>query len=179
MTTLRFLFAASIITFCATGGLAQTVKADFDRDYDFSKLTSFAFMEQPRKPNDVLIANPLVEDRIRKDLESELIANGYRKDSSGHPDFLIAYHATANVKNRFRDNSLYGVFGRVRQIDVREESYVEGMLIVDIVDTSAKRLVWRGYAAATVDPKKSEKQILTATQRLIKEFVKCGKPKNG
>lgn len=178
MRSLRFLFAASIITVCAAAGMAQTVKADFDRDYDFSKLGSFAFVEQHRKSNDVLAANPLVDDRIRKDLEDQLIANGFRKDSTGNPDFLITYHATARVGSRFQDNSMYGVLGRVRHIDVKEESYIQGILIVDFVERSAKKLVWRGYATTTFDPKKSEKQILTATQKLIKEFVKAGKPKN-
>jgi hypothetical protein len=178
MRAFRFLFAASIIALSAAAGMAQTVKTDFDRGYDFTQLRSFAFIEQPRKPNDALTANPFVDDRIKRDLESQLIANGFQKDTSGNPDFLIAYYATARERTRLQDNSQYGVLGRVRRLDVREESYIEGVLIVDFVDRSTNKLVWRGYATTTVDPKKSEKHILTAAERMINQFVKDGKPRN-
>jgi uncharacterized protein YfaA (DUF2138 family) len=172
----RFFFSASVIIFCAAAASAQTVKADFDRQYNFSKLKSFAFLEQRRSSNDVLAANPLVDERIKRNLENQLIANGFQKDSSGNPDFVIAYYATAKERTKLVDNSMYGVFGRVRRLDIKPEAYIEGTLVVDFVDRPANKLIWRGYAGGSVEPKKSEKHILTATQKLVKEFVKDGKP---
>jgi hypothetical protein len=157
--------------------LAQTVKTDYDRAYDFTKLKTFAFKPQTRDPREALAANPLVDERIKRDLESQLAANGFQEESSGQPDFLIAYYGIAKERVQLRDLSSYGPFGGRRNLDIRPEFYIEGTLIVDFIDQATNKLVWRGYATGTVDPKKSEKQIAKATEKLIKQFVKDTKSK--
>jgi hypothetical protein len=157
---------------CSLGVMAQTVKTDYDRAYDFTKLKTFAFKPQTRDPREALAANPIVDDRIKRDLESQLTTNGFQEESADKPDFLIAYYGIAKERARLQDLSTYGPFGGRRSLDIRPEFYVEGTLIVDFIDQATNKLIWRGYATGTVDPKKSEKDIAKATEKLVKQFMK-------
>src|SRR5690348_12843191 len=98
-TTLRNVVVALTLTAAATAGgaRAQSVQSDFDRAFDFSRLKRFAFAQQQRGPNDPLAANELNDRRIRTALDSQLVARGYTRDSSG-PDFLVAYHAATRAR---------------------------------------------------------------------------------
>src|ERR1051325_2234527 len=97
-TTLRGVVVAIMLTAAAGGAPAQSVQTDYDRAFDFSKLKSFAFARQERGPNDPLVANPLNDRRIRTALDSQLVAHGYTRDSTGASDFLIAYHAATRAR---------------------------------------------------------------------------------
>lgn len=178
MRTFRFFSIFAVLAFAAVSASAQSIRTDYDRSYNFSKLKTFAFREQRREANSPLVANPLVDERIRRDIETQLSASGYQKDTTGRPDFVIAYYVSAAERTRLKDNSMYGAFGRLRRLDIQQESFVQGTLIVDFVDHSTNKLVWRGYASGNADPKKSEKHLFEAIEKLVKEFIKDGRAIN-
>jgi hypothetical protein len=154
---------------------AQSIQTDYDRSYDFSKLKTYDFVAQARGPNDPLAANPLNDRRVRAALDSQLVAQGYTRDSSGKADFLVACHAVTRRRLNIQDWG-YGP-GRwgSRRIDVND--YTEGTLVVDAVDAKGKELVWRGSATGTVEPKKADEKIKKAVAKLMKQFAKDTKPK--
>ena len=173
-TLLRGVVVALALSAIAGGARAQSVQSDFDRAFDFSRLKSFAFAQQQRGPNDPLAANELNDRRIRTALDSQLVARGYTRDSSG-PDFLVAYHAATRARTSL-DAWGYGP-GRWRGGRVDVNQYTEGTLIVDMVDPASKQLVWRGTATGTIQLKDVDKKIREAAKKLTERFVKDGKAK--
>jgi hypothetical protein len=148
---------------------AQTVQADFDRSYDFSKLKTFNFAI----PNfsDPLAQDSLNDGRIRNALESRLTVSGFRMESTATPDFTVAYYVTTKNKVSVQDYS-YGPprwFGR-RDISVNQ--YTEGTLTVDVIDVKTRQLVWRGRASGTLELKDMDKKINKAVEKLVNKFVK-------
>ena len=149
---------------------AQDIQTDFDRSFDFSRLKTYAYMAQERRATDPLAANPINDRRVRAALDSQLVARGLAQDASGKPDLLVAYHAAARNRVGIQDWGYGpGRFGS-RRIDVNE--YIEGTLVVDLVDGASRQLVWRGTATGTIEPKEAEKKIRKAVARLMEQYAK-------
>jgi len=172
---LRLAGLAASIALSAANARAQTIETDFDRGFDFSKVKTYAIATQPPGPNDPLGVNPMNDRRVRAALDSELVARGYTRDTTGHPDVLVAYHAATRNRVGLQDWG-YGP-GRwgSRRIDVNQ--YTEGTLVVDLVDAPNRQLVWRGSASGTIEPKEADKKIKKAVAKLMEQLSKDIKPK--
>jgi uncharacterized protein DUF4136 len=161
--------AAGLALFPALGQ-AQAIQTDYDRSFDFSRLKTYAFVDVGRDPNDPLAVNPMNERRVRAALDSQLVAHGYTPDTSGHADFLVAYHAATRRRLAVQEWG-YGI-GRLgpRRLDV--DQYTEGTLVVDVVDAATRQLIWRGSATGTIAPKEADTKIKKAVAKLMGQFVK-------
>ena len=154
---------------------AQSIQTDYDRSFDFSRLKTYDFAEQTRRPNDPLAANSMNDRRVRAALDSQLVAHGYTRDTSGKPDFLVAYHAGTRNQVDVREWGYGPGRWRDRRIDVTRST--EGTLLVDVVDAASKQLVWRGTATGTIEPKDADKKVKKAVAKLMEQFAKDTKPK--
>ncbi len=159
-------------------GLAacQTVKVDTDYDetVDFSSYQTFDWMPQPREATRNPQINDIMDNRIKRAIEGELIAGGYQKNRSGRPDVYVVYHTTTQrqVDRTYIERWGYGRRGRFRRTGaVRVESYKEGTLIIDLVDAERRELVWRGTATGAVsDLRQTEKKLFGAVERIFEVF---------
>lgn len=174
-TGLRVAVLAVALALVPTLAPAQSIQSDYDRSYDFSGLKTYAFAPQTRGPNDPLGVNPLNDRRVRTALDSQLVARGFVRDTSGTPDFLVAYHAAARNRVGVQDWG-YGL-GRLgsRRIDV--DQYTQGTLIVDMVDAVKRELIWRGTATGTIELDEVEKKIREAVGKLVERFSKDTRPR--
>lgn len=69
------------------------VKTDYDRTIDFTNYQTFKWMPYPKKRGKNVVQKGSFEDvRIRRAVESELLAKGYQVKKSGRADALLAYH---------------------------------------------------------------------------------------
>jgi hypothetical protein len=152
-------------------------------DYDQAAITdmlaykTFALMDHPGGQDARM--NDLVESRIVSAVKQELIAKGYEEDMSGKPDFLVGYHIALQGKLDIETvNQYYGYGHRYGFSSVYTETqvrqYTEGTLLLDIVDGSAKELVWRGQAQAEVyetsDVESRKARIKEAVRRILERF---------
>ncbi len=121
-----------LIGLLAASTQAQTVQTDYDRSFNFSNLKTFGFAVQTRRVNDPLAGDSLNNERIRKALESQLSANGYRMDNV-NADFAIVYHVVTKDKLSVQD---YG-YGPPRfwgRRDIHVNQYSEGTLLVVLIE---------------------------------------------
>jgi hypothetical protein len=167
-----------ILCMFASVSHAQTVQADFDRSFDFSRLKTFNFSLQRRGAGDPLAKDSLNDGRIKAALESKLAASGYRRETAQRADFAVAYYVMAKDKLDVQDYS----FGPRRWLggrDIRVDQYTEGTLIVDLIDVNTKQLIWRGRASGAVELKNMDKKIDKAVEKLVKQFLKDASAKAG
>ena len=155
---------------------AQSIQTDYDRTFDFSRLKTYDFAEQTRRPNDPLALNPMNERRVQAALDSQLVAHGYTRVTDGKPDFLVPYHAATRNQVDVREWG-YGP-GRLRDRRIDVTQYKESTLIVDVVDAANKQLVWRGTATGVIEPKDADKKIKKAVAKLIDQLAKDTKQKS-
>jgi hypothetical protein len=167
---------ALVLCACAAAASAQSAQSDFDRSYDFSKLRTFNFAAQSF--DDPLAKDSLNNGRIRHALETKLMASGFGVEEVERPDFAVAYHVTSRNKFSVQDYG-YGAPRWWGRRDVRVDEYTEGTLTVDLIDTRAGQLVWRGRISGTVELKGTDKKIDKAVDKLVKQLLKDAKRGGG
>jgi hypothetical protein len=116
----------------------------------------------------------LMVDRIKSAVNGSLAAKGLTEVQSGGDISIVAMEVTHNRQsldtfyNNFGGGRRFGGFG---DATTTTETYKVGTLVVDLVDTGTKKLVWRGSASDTLSDK-SEKNIDNLDKGVVKMFKK-------
>jgi hypothetical protein len=161
---------------------------------DFSKLKTYSWMlgPPPVSGSPLIDQRPELERAAHEAIDQALAKRGYVKDTSGHPDFLVSYHATLNKKvsvqtldqsSGYRPSYLLGGSGRITPLEDREtigreyvDTFDEGTLIIDVVDPKTNQLIWRSTAKDEVNFKKSPEhnkhKIEEAVDKMLDRFAK-------
>ena len=176
----RVLAALLLMVLCACWTLS--VNSDYDPAFDFSGFRTWNWLTGPQAATvDPRLPAGLVEERIRTSLVRHLAARGFQRSASVKPDFRVGFHAA--VKDKISVQTVnravgyrpgWGDRGGMMRSGTYVLEYEQGTLILDIVDSSTDRLVWRGSAQAEVDsdatPEKREKRIDAAVGQILESF---------
>jgi hypothetical protein len=160
---LKKLFLLTAVVGLASCTSPRQANIDYDRTVDFSQYQTFAFYQEAAAPaadseQDAKPAyDPLLDQHFKAAITSEMAALGYRLDEAA-PQLLVNYQT--NIENRedvrsspFRINAGYGYFGRNSAVSfgfplygggVEKVNYKVGTILIDVIDTNAKRVVWQG-----------------------------------
>src|SRR5882762_11156195 len=104
MKVFRVTVAGALVLFAVTAGFAMSVKSDYEKNFDFTSLHTFAF-KTDRASNDPLTTNTLEAGRIQSALTAQLQANGFTQ-SSQNPDFIVAFYATTKEKTSVQSTGI-------------------------------------------------------------------------
>jgi hypothetical protein len=182
----RHLLWAVVTVFFLQGCSGITVSQDYEKEYNFAGLKTFAW-----KPNEVdgygVKDNQLLDKRIRTAIENTLLAKSYRLVDSYDPDFFVSYYF--NVEQKISSSgvsggvaigrSSFGGFGGVgisTGSDIR--AYDQGALLIDVTIPLEDKLVWRGIGTQSVSdhstPEESTANINETVEKILAQFP----PKN-
>lgn len=192
MKVFRVTVAGALFLVAVTAAFGMSVKSDYEKNFDFSQLHSFAF-KTDRASNDPLITNTIVAGRIQNALTAQLEANGFTQ-APQDPDFIVAFYSRTTEKTQVQSAGFgpgfgfgrgfgwgYGVPFRGRWRwgygpDIWTSTYTQGCVMADIIDPKTSELVWRGVVRDTVNGiGQSEKQSNQAARDLVKQFLKDAK----
>ena len=159
------------------GCSSVTVSQDYEIGADFSKYRSFDWVSaQQPKTGDIRVDNPLLDARIRSAVEQTLTEKGFRKETGGRSDMHVAYHLTIRSKiegDTFRSGVGYGRYpywgGAGFETTIRQ--YDEGMLVIDIGDAAANRLIWRGTGTRRVTEKTNPEKSIRIVNQTVNEIL--------
>jgi len=168
----RFSWFAGIALCIANASFAQQVKTDYDRSADFSQYKTYSWEE-------VHTQNDLWVDRIKAAVNSALTAKGWTLMESGGNVSIMAMEMTQSHQTL---NTYYDNFGRgwgwrgwgglgngFGESTTMENTYKVGTLVVDLFDSSTKKLVWRGSSSDALSDK-SGKNIKNLDKGVAKMF---------
>jgi hypothetical protein len=148
---------------CGTGIDVRTV---VNPDASFGQLRSFRILPPPEPrggrslpTDDPMLVNSITNRTLRHALTDALQARGYVANDS-HPDFLVAYYASHkhkldvtwwNYGYPWRPHWWPG-WGppRMGPVGPVVTEYIEGTVIVDLLDAQSRELLWRGRGVAVV-----------------------------
>jgi len=144
----------------------------YDHGVDFTRFKTYSWIEG--EPSN----NPMADQQIVLTVDKQLMAKGLRRVDQGG-DLNVAYYAslTGNVNARMveymqgLDVSRWGGgFGETVKPQVG--AYPLTRTVLDMVDASAKRLVWRGSARAAFTPNQAHtrKRINSSMLSMLKKF---------
>ena len=170
MKKLTFIgIAFFLLAFCSACSSIR-VSADFNPAYDFTKLRTYAWLDDKAPSSDVRINNDLIIERVRSAVERNLEAKGYVKSTSGASvDFEVSWFGVINRKlqvstiDHFYGPYGYGALGAdpfrtgasVGMRTTTASEYEEGTLIVDILDPREHKLIWRGSGTERLEEKEN------------------------
>lgn len=168
------LFFLGIASLSVTASFADQVKTDYDRSADFSKYKTYSW-ENVRTPD------PLWVDRIKSAVNAALAAKGWTQVASGGDVCIMAMEMNQDhhTLNTYYDDFGGGWGWRGRwgggfgdgfgTSTTTDDTYTVGTLVVDLFDSSTKKVVWRGSASDTLSDK-SEKNISNLDKGVQKMF---------
>jgi hypothetical protein len=151
--------------------LAQQVNTDYDHSANFSQYHTYSWGQ-------VHASDPLFEPRIRNAVDHDLQSKGWQQVPSGGDVTLTAVGAKTNKQeyNTFYDGLGPGWgwrgWGGGGISTTTVQNVPVGTLVVDIYDTSSKRLVWRGIANDTLSdkPDKNSQKLEKAVDKMFQKF---------
>ena len=185
---IRFLIAWLALGLLAAGGCAEGPKVvtDFDPSAEFSAFGTYAFSGMTDRGHEVeVVDNSPLRRRIKEMADEQLAAKGLRQVSvEDRPDLLV--HLFLGMKGQQRIEStgmapsLYGrhvttyeyhdgdwVPATSRGVTTYEDH--EGTLIVDLAESSKKKLVWRAVIRAVLGDN-LEKNFELANKGIVNAF---------
>lgn len=178
---------AGALAVALAGCSSIRVNSDYDPKVDFSNFRTWSWLPQPvPEVIDPRVHNEIVDQRVRRAVEAGLAARGYQKVEPGHGDFGVGYYAAIEGKVSVQTiNDYYGygpgwgpgpAFGATTQTYVRE--YDEGTLILEVVDSQSRELVWRASAQAEVsqsaEPEERDRRVREAVEQMLDDFPPGG-----
>ncbi|MCY2959302.1 MAG: DUF4136 domain-containing protein [Planctomycetota bacterium] len=140
---------------------------DYDTTYDFVGLRKYSWVDKQD--------NSISTKRVRDAVDAELHQRGYEQVTA-NPDFQVAAYVSSKDRLSVVDwgysPSPTGYWSHGHDIEVRQ--YVEGTLVLDIIDPRQNSLVWRASASKAVDrtwtPEERDAEVREAVGVLLAEF---------
>lgn len=181
----RPLQALALVLFVSLGAQGQKIHVNkYDRNADFSKFKTFSW-----EPH-CAVAHPLLAADVVGAIEDQLTQKGLKKAAS-NPDLIIQVYGSIDQDSTFYSNDpLYNASGGIPPFDPNFSGPAlagtwgnttvtvhKGELVVDLIDASAKKLVWRGMAQQNLStkPEKLESQVQDAVVKMFKQYP-VGRP---
>lgn len=159
------------------------VTTDYDHTADFGKFRTYA-LEPPRN---VPPLSPSLDAAVRSTLSEGLAARGIREvGGSDRPDLAVVPHLRTERRYSLQQyttwgygpgvwpyaGGFYGMWYGAPMTYNTITTYTEGTLVLDFVDTSNQRLVFRGTGTGTVsnNPERNARKITDAVERIVARF---------
>ena len=170
-------------TILLLAGCGAMVNVDYDQQANFQALRTFTLMHAPEtETGDERLDSPLVDKRIREAIIATLSQRGYQ-EMKDNPDFAVASQlGIRKEKDSQRTSMAAGVgtyyphsaIGMTYGYPGYVESYERGILTIDVLNGSDKKLVWRGSSGRRLydgfSPEQSTKVINTVVKEILDKF---------
>jgi len=176
-----------VLAALGTGCSSVRTQYDFDPGTDFSAWRSYAWYPSgPLPTGDPRLDSPLLRGRIEAAVDRTLGARGYTLVQDGTPDFYVNHHLSTEERLDVRTmNSTYvggphrhrwrgAGWGGVGWTETVVDQYEEGTLVIDFVDVSVRRLVWRGSGTRRLSrdpqPDRVTQRVNEAVDEILAQF---------
>jgi hypothetical protein len=176
---------AAVALLAGGSAFAQKVSVEYAHQVDFSKFQTYRWGK-----NKGQLPDPAEDNHIKRTLDRVLQEKGLRRVDSRMADVVLTYQATLKneqeVDTYAEDEDVglgagwgwglgwgagWGDLGPTYTadtvVDIRK-----GDLLVDLVDTANKRILFRGYSTSAFhsDPVKEDKSMGSAVEKMFKNF---------
>lgn len=161
-------------------GCAPRIYTEQDQNAKLGGYHRFAWLTPPSGPvRDPILDSQILESRVHHAVSDDLKARGYEEVAPDtNPDFLVTYHTSSkqtlestgpSFSFGFMDTFPRG-FGAVGfGPDVHSQD--QGTLMLDVLDSQSKRLVWRGWTTELLNQDNySDKSVQDAVKNIFDKF---------
>ena len=185
----RALLAAVAVTLAVAAVQAGVkVRAEFDKEYDFSKARTFGWhpdgagevkllMREGGDPEQIRTRwEPTIKDAV----EQEMTKRGLAPATTSTPDLIMHYYFLSgpNSESQFRGQFVGAVppwgLPDFEMTTTSFKIFEQGTLVLDLIDGPKRQIAWRGIASAEVNRQNSaakrEQRLREAVAEMLKKF---------
>ncbi|MFT7403929.1 DUF4136 domain-containing protein [Zhongshania sp.] len=190
MKKIGLAFCVMILTACS----GVPVFTDYSQDFDFSNVSSYAWL-LPAKHMNTEVDNDLVRERVVDAVDAQFTARGFiRAADAAKASVLVTYQLGQEDKIAIDDfgswNTQFGYYPCYRcgyrpgfgyfghsqfyDDDFWVRTYKESTLMIDVIDPSSKKLLWRGTTKRVMPtlttPEERRLYVLETVSTILAEF---------
>ena len=177
MLTVKHLAALVLLTLGAAGCASMSVASHVERGVDFTQFRTWDWGQRDALPtgDPRLDNNQFFNDQLQGAIEKALAVHGYaRAPQGGKADLLVHYHANINQRFMVNEPDVNCTPGNCQPSMVE---YEQGTLVLDVVNATTDKVVWRGWAQDSVQGIIDNQDLLTkkvneAVSKMMAEFPK-------
>ncbi len=175
------------------GCYAQTqVHSDKLKDVDLSKYESYAWLPSPDTGSSAIYDNDILQTNLMGEIDEQMAMRGYTHDND-NPDLLVlmrvmferetdvyrdpiyssynyvypGLHVVAGYPYYYRS---YNGYGYIQGYDIDTVKYTEGTVVVDIIESGTKRLLWRGWSDRLINAANYKSNLRNDIDRIFEEY---------
>ncbi len=186
----RLAVIVALATLMVVVGSCSSTRFVVDQDtrHDFSGYSTYAWFKlaaPPDKAKPPTEANTILTRRISWAIDGELANKGMKKAEVGDADFLVTYSMVLQSKmvmyhtgwsmpmggwgwGGWRGGGWGGGWSGGRS---STDTYTEGTIVVDVLDTKTRTLVWRGIAEnAFTKPNPDDEKVAKIIGKVMQDF---------
>jgi uncharacterized protein YceK len=151
--------------------------SDSDKEYPVQNYRTYQWAQENEREwqSNPLYYNELTDKRIKGAVNDLLAVKGYVLSDSA-AELSLHYHIVVEERSMLAPDP-YGYFYGDWWMEPRENifKYREGTLILDVVKTQTRHLIWRGWAVAAIevvlyDVKNTDVIIKSAITKILMNF---------
>jgi uncharacterized protein DUF4136 len=159
--------AALTLIFVSLPLRADQKDTDFDPQTDFLKFKTFTLRQAQIDAKAPELNSPLVRKKIEDAIRAQLTAKGLT-EVQNRPDLVVNFRF-GSANRRQVESFPAGRWGRARRIETFR--FTEGTLIVNLMETEGRELVWRGiYRDDESNPGKISNKLPDDVKKLFSDF---------
>ena len=177
---LAFQIVLATMVLCV-GARAEKIRVHYDKSIDFTKYKTYGWAPIGA------VAHPMLALDVVGAVEDELNSRGLKKVPA-NPDLLVQMYGAVDAEvSMTSNNPIYNATGGIPPFDPSMTSpgnslywdgyygnstvvVYPGQLIIDLIDVSAKKLVWRGMGSEAISPNNPDKLMSEANSTVSKLF---------
>jgi hypothetical protein len=165
------MIGTSVLLLCLTAAaFAQDVHVTYNHGIDFTQFHTYAWGQMP-KPSQV--KNPQLAKETQNQLNATLTGKSLHMVAlTAKPDLILTISGASKEKTLYSNYDPSGTVLTAGTDYGTPEQQLIGALVVDLYDTNAKKLVWRGTAVGVMNQKSLEKNKELLDKAVSKMFDK-------
>ena len=139
------------------------MKTEQDWDTDFARYRTYAWSRG------VPARDPSIESQIHAAVDFELPFKGLKKEESSSPDLYLSTYASVEMQVIEQIGYEMGTSAEA-QSRAGVLTLPTGTLVVDLVDATSGKLVWRGQATKALDHQVSEATLRKVVRDIFRHY---------
>jgi hypothetical protein len=154
-------------------GFAQKIKIGYDKGVDFSKYKTYTWTK-PGMP----VTRPFLYENVVGEIDQQLKSKGFQRIDKDGDLMLVAAGGIGFGYNQPPQFAVNAAFWTGDSAFIATEPLeAEGTLVLQFIDRSGNKMVWKGVATEGLDPDQTEKS-LTRIENGIDKLLKSFPPKS-
>ncbi len=170
MKTIRIMLAA--LAFVAAAA-AQDVTSNFDQSTDFTRYKTYKWVEIPGG----LKGDEILARQVTQAVDAQMAMKGFSKIDSESADLYVGFQMATSQERQLEAYGSGGLRWGGGFATATTSTLTIGSFSLDMYDSKAKQMVWRGVATKTLDPKASAEKIQKNIQKGVAKLLKDFPPK--